>query len=696
LFLKRSFIVKRFGAVLALLLLIVFPVWAQVGPQRGELMRADYGSGNRWVDVTQRVRSLIRGESLKFRVDNDTLRVDPLPGTAKALRLQFRDTNGRTRQLRFQENQYVNLRVNRRGSTYADGGSGRLQILRAVYGAGNRSSDVTARLNSQIQGDQLNLQVTNDTMGGDPSVGRNKTLTVQYAYNGREGRAAINEGDYIRLPEGSATYQGNLQILRAVYGAGNRLSDVTNRLNSQIRDNQLSLQVTNDTMGGDPSPNQVKTLTVQYTYNGSSAQAIVNEGNYLSLPGGDNYAGDNRYNSGTLQITRARYGAGNRMADVTARMNSQIRGGQLSMRVTNDTMGGDPSPNQPKTLTVQYLYNGGQGQVVVNEGGTLNLPGDNAPLTAQTIRCESNNNARNYCPVDTRGGVRLSRQISGSACIQGSTWGYDDDRIWVNNGCRADFEVLPVSYGSVSASSQTIRCESINNARNYCPVDTRGGVRLSRQISGSACIQGSTWGYDNDRIWVNNGCRADFEVSPPFGADAGPRPYGTYPTIPSGTQLAIRTNEAIDSATSAAGQKFSAEMYADVLDSSGAVAIPRGSDVELVIRSTAGSDLVLDIDALVVAGQRYVVSTTDLEEKGGQGIGANRRTAEMVGGGAAVGAVIGAILGGGKGAAIGAGVGAAGGAGAEVLTQGREVRIPAETILNFRLDTDLRLRPERR
>jgi hypothetical protein len=136
-------------------------------------------------------------------------------------------------------------------------------------------------------------------------------------------------------------------------------------------------------------------------------------------------------------------------------------------------------------------------------------------------------------------------------------------------------------------------------------------------------------------------------------------------------------------------------MYADVADSSGAVVIPRGSDVVLVIRSTAGTDLVLDIDSLVVAGQRYVVSTSDLEQKGGQGIGANRRTAEMVGGGAAVGAVIGAILGGGKGAAIGAGVGAAGGAGVEVLTKGKAVRVPAETILNFRLDTDLRLQPAR-
>ena len=89
---------KRFGVVVVLLLLIVFPVFAQVGPMRGDLIRADYGSGNQWVEVTQRVRWLIRGESLKFRVDNDTLGVDPLPGQEKALRLQFLDNKGRTRQ----------------------------------------------------------------------------------------------------------------------------------------------------------------------------------------------------------------------------------------------------------------------------------------------------------------------------------------------------------------------------------------------------------------------------------------------------------------------------------------------------------------------------------------------------------------------------------------------------------------------
>lgn len=168
-------------------------------------------------------------------------------------------------------------------------------------------------------------------------------------------------------------------------------------------------------------------------------------------------------------------------------------------------------------------------------------------------------------------------------------------------------------------------------------------------------------------------------------------------TIPSGTEIAVRTNEAIDSKTAAVGQKFSALIDQDVLDSSGSVAIPKGSDAELVIRKATGgtlttsSDLVLDVESVTLAGTRYVVSTADLQEAGRQGLGANTRTAEMVGGGAALGTLIGALAGKGKGAAIGAAVGAAGGAGTQVLTKGKEVSVPAETVLKFKLDKDLAL-----
>ena len=57
----------------------------------------------------------------------------------------------------------------------------------------------------------------------------------------------------------------------------------------------------------------------------------------------------------------------------------------------------------------------------------------------------------------------------------------------------------------------TIRCYSDDGNRRYCNVDTRQGVRLVRQY-GEACRQGETWGYDSRGIWVDRGCRGEFQV----------------------------------------------------------------------------------------------------------------------------------------------------------------------------------------
>lgn len=59
----------------------------------------------------------------------------------------------------------------------------------------------------------------------------------------------------------------------------------------------------------------------------------------------------------------------------------------------------------------------------------------------QTVNCSSNNGRKNYCGVFGNRDIRLARQISGSACVQGKTWGTDGRGLWVDRGCRADFSV---------------------------------------------------------------------------------------------------------------------------------------------------------------------------------------------------------------------------------------------------------------
>lgn len=83
------------------------------------------------------------------------------------------------------------------------------------------------------------------------------------------------------------------------------------------------------------------------------------------------------------------------------------------------------------------------------------------------------------------------------------------------------FMFASISLLSVTAPASArsiITCESTNNRRNSCPVETRGRVRLVRQLSDSSCL--GNWGYGRDRIWVRNGCRAEFSV--------GDRRYGGY------------------------------------------------------------------------------------------------------------------------------------------------------------------------
>jgi hypothetical protein len=164
--------------------------------------------------------------------------------------------------------------------------------------------------------------------------------------------------------------------------------------------------------------------------------------------------------------------------------------------------------------------------------------------------------------------------------------------------------------------------------------------------------------------------------------------------LAAGTEVVVRTNERIDARNVVEGQTFSAQIEEPVRDSDGSAAIPRGSDARLVVRRLENNgDLILDVGSITVEGRRYQVSTEDQElDSQRQGIGGNRRTGEFVGGGAVLGAIIGSIAGGGKGAAIGAGAGAGTGALTQIITRGKEVHVPAESVIRFRLDRPLRLR----
>jgi hypothetical protein len=169
------------------------------------------------------------------------------------------------------------------------------------------------------------------------------------------------------------------------------------------------------------------------------------------------------------------------------------------------------------------------------------------------------------------------------------------------------------------------------------------------------------------------------------GSPAAP---GASVTLPSGQSLLIRMIDSVDSKKNNVGDVFHASLETDLL-LNGALVARRGTDVygKLDYAKEAGhfsgsAELELQLTSMVVDGQTYPLVSDDYTLKG-KGRGGD--TAKKVGGGAVLGAIIGGIAGGGPGAAIGAGVGGAAGAGVQVFTRGKEVKVPSETLLEFRL-----------
>jgi len=140
------------------------------------------------------------------------------------------------------------------------------------------------------------------------------------------------------------------------------------------------------------------------------------------------------------------------------------------------------------------------------------------------ITCSSNDGKRNWCAIGTTRDVQLVRQISGSPCVRGDTWGIDNRGLWVDRGCRAEFVIGRPPGPPPSPPVQTINCSSNNGKRNWCAIGTNRDVQLVRQISGSPCVRGDTWGIDNRGLWVDRGCRADFAIGRSLGPPPPPPP----------------------------------------------------------------------------------------------------------------------------------------------------------------------------
>jgi len=170
----------------------------------------------------------------------------------------------------------------------------------------------------------------------------------------------------------------------------------------------------------------------------------------------------------------------------------------------------------------------------------------------RVIRCESVDNRQRYCAT---GGAyaRIVRQLSRSSCIEGRSWASDQRGVWVDHGCRAEFELVDRGFAfrggsnyrsdpryddgrygrgydnraargydprySSQAYSQSyggggrqIRCESRDFGHQFCRVPGLRAADIVHQISKTRCQFNGNWGYNRDGVWVDQGCAAQFVV----------------------------------------------------------------------------------------------------------------------------------------------------------------------------------------
>src|SRR5882724_2376852 len=198
------------------------------------------------------------------------------------------------------------------------------------------------------------------------------------------------------------------------------------------------------------------------------------------------------------------------------------------------------------------------------------------------------------------------------------------------------------------------------------------------------------------------------DAAAPTGSNAAASSTAKEPTppppppkplvVPAETVISVVLDQAVGSKISTPGQAFSATVQAPI-EVDGKVAIPKGARASGIVKDAkpagrfkGGAVLSLTLTSVTVKNEDYNIQTTAPSETSK---GKGKRTAGMVGGGAGGGALIGGLAGGGKGAGIGAAVGAVTGTLGAAFTGNRDITLPAETELSFKLQNSITIPPKK-
>jgi len=190
---KRGILIGAIGVLSCLSLLSI-----SAAAQGGELVAAEFGAGDRRVDVTPQVRSFMHDGVLRIDVEDRVFGVDPAHQHVKELFIRIRHWDGQIEEFRFPEHAHVNLALDpERGYEWHDR---ELHVMRAFYGGAGHFADVTEILRSYKRDGRIFVVVDNRSMGGDPDPAVHKVLRVLYWHEGERRQIVVSEHAELRLP----------------------------------------------------------------------------------------------------------------------------------------------------------------------------------------------------------------------------------------------------------------------------------------------------------------------------------------------------------------------------------------------------------------------------------------------------------------------------------------------------------------
>jgi hypothetical protein len=148
----------------------------------------------------------------------------------------------------------------------------------------------------------------------------------------------------------------------------------------------------------------------------------------------------------------------------------------------------------------------------------------------QTIECRSDDRNLHECRVPWSRS-ELVRSTGNRGCIEGTTWGERNGRVWVNGGCSGVFRAAGGwggggGGGPGGPGGSQITCESPNFGRRECRIGHWPDAQLVRQISNTRCERGRNWDVRRGTLWVDQGCAGVFAAGGGYGGPGGGGGWG--------------------------------------------------------------------------------------------------------------------------------------------------------------------------